>query len=81
MMFINIVARILFYMTAWCATDPVNTSYLLDQEDTVTSDSDEEATGEQTADESSVDGESADGEGAEGENADGESADAKAGKA
>ncbi|MFT4199582.1 YihY/virulence factor BrkB family protein [Gordonia sp. (in: high G+C Gram-positive bacteria)] len=32
MMFINVVARIIFYTTAWCATDPVNAGYLLDEE-------------------------------------------------
>ncbi|MFT3899505.1 MAG: YhjD/YihY/BrkB family envelope integrity protein [Gordonia sp. (in: high G+C Gram-positive bacteria)] len=30
MMFINIIARVIFYATAWCATDPINAKYLLD---------------------------------------------------
>jgi len=45
MMFINIVARIMFYATAWCATDPINEQYLLDgdesEEEDATVDEDE----------------------------------------
>lgn len=52
MMFINIVARIIFYMTAWCATDPVNAGYLLDDED---SEKDEDAEKDVPADEETAD--------------------------
>lgn len=31
MVVINLVARIMFYATAWCATDPRNAGYLLDE--------------------------------------------------
>ncbi|GAB08715.1 putative ribonuclease [Gordonia araii NBRC 100433] len=52
MMFINVVARIMFYATAWCATDPINAEYLLDDQDAIDADPDD---GESADDEKASD--------------------------
>lgn len=43
MIVINLIARLMFYATAWCATDPVNAGYLLNDEKSDEEDSDDKA--------------------------------------